>query len=164
MMMMMMIKLAEGKLQADCTTQQWRQQQAQQRQQQAQQQQQPQQQPRVTTATAAGTPLLHESQNGFRPKHSCADHQSVLSEVLGGRKAEGKESYVLFVDTYTAFPTVCLDGLLQKLWDKGVRGKMFRVLYNLYQGARRVVSHEGHVTGSFTSSSSSSSSCYPIKP
>jgi hypothetical protein len=66
------------------------------------------------------------------------------SEVLGGRKAEGKDSYVLFVDTYKAFPTVWLDGLFQKLWDKGVRGKMFGVLYNLYQGARRVVSHEGH--------------------
>jgi hypothetical protein len=57
---------------------------------------------------------------------------------------------VLFVDTYKAFPTVWLDGLFQKLWDKGVRGKMFRVLYNLYQGARRVVSHEGCVTDSFT--------------
>jgi hypothetical protein len=41
-------------------------------------------------------------------------------------------------------------GFFNKLWDKGVRGKMFRVLYNLYQGARRVVSHEGHVTESFT--------------
>jgi hypothetical protein len=50
-----------------------------------------------TLHTAAGTPLLHESQNGFRPKRSCADHQSVLSEVLGGRKAEGKDSYVLLV-------------------------------------------------------------------
>jgi hypothetical protein len=84
---------------------------------------------------------MHESQNGFRPKRSCADHQSVLSEVLGGRKGEGKDSYVLFVDTCKAFPTVWLDGLFQKLWGNGVRGKMFRVLYNLYQGAR-------HVTGS----------------
>jgi hypothetical protein len=41
-----------------------------------------------------------------QPKRSCADHQSVLSEVLGGRKAEGKDSFVLFVDTYKAFPTV----------------------------------------------------------
>jgi hypothetical protein len=74
----------------------------------------------------------------------------VLSKVLNGRKAEGKESYVLFVDTFKAFPTVWLDGLFQKLWDKGVRGKMFRVLYNLYQGAQRVVSHEGCTTDRFT--------------
>jgi hypothetical protein len=136
-----LIQFAEGRLQ----------QQHQQGQQQPQQQQrQQQQQPHVTAAPAAETSLLHESQNGFRPQRSCADHQSVLSEVLGGRKAEGKDSYVLFIDTYKAFPTVWLDGLFQKLWDKGVRGKMFRVLYNLYQGARRVVSHEGHVTESFT--------------
>jgi hypothetical protein len=74
----------------------------------------------------------------------------VLSEVLGGRKAEGKDSFVLFVDTYKAFPTVWLAALFQKLWDKGVRGDMFSVLYNLYQGARRVVSHEPHITEGFT--------------
>ena len=159
-----LIKFAEGELQPQRHSQQTGQQQqrsapqpaAQQPQQQQQQQQQQSQQqqpagpPRATAAATAAAPLLHESQNGFRPKRSCADHQSVLSEILCGRKAEGKESYVLFVDTYKAFPTVWLDGLFYKLWEKGVRGKMFRVLYNLYQGARRVVSHEGCVTESFS--------------
>jgi mannitol-specific phosphotransferase system IIBC component len=75
-----LIKFEERKLQADCTTQQRRQQQAQQQQQQQaqqaqqQQQQQQQQQPHVTAATATGTPMLHESKNGFRPKRNCADH------------------------------------------------------------------------------------------
>jgi hypothetical protein len=75
-----LIKFAEGKLPEESTARQRRQQQtqrqqqaqrqqqqqaqqqAQQQQQQARQQQQQQQQ-RVTAATAAGTPLLHESQN-----------------------------------------------------------------------------------------------------
>ena len=96
-------------------------------------------------------PLLHESQNGFRPQRSCADHQFVLNQILTGRKLEKKDTYVLFVDTYKAFPTVWLDGLFHKLWEKGVNGKMFRVLYNLYQGANRVVSHDGCVTDAFSS-------------
>jgi exonuclease III len=96
-------------------------------------------------------PLLHESQNGFRPGRSCVDHQFVLHQLLTGRQSQKKESFVLFVDTYKAFPTVWHDGLFQKLWEKGVRGKMFRVLYNLYQGAKRVVSHDGCTTDAFSS-------------
>ena len=57
---------------------------------------------------------------------------------------------MLFVDTFKAFPTVWLDGMFARLWQAGVRGKMFRVLHNLYDGARRVVSHEGCTTDSFT--------------
>lgn len=75
----------------------------------------------------------------------------MLNQIITGRKLEGKDTYVLFVDTYKAFPTVWLDGLFHKLWEKGVRGKMFRVLYNLYQGATRVVSHDGCVTNAFAS-------------
>jgi hypothetical protein len=53
------------------------------------------------------------------------------------------------IPAYKASPTVWLDGLFHKLWEKGVRGKMLRVLYNLYEGAQRVVSHDGVVTGYF---------------
>eukprot|EP00775_Hariotina_reticulata_P005098 gene5098-biopygen6886 len=102
-------------------------------------------------SNAAPAPLLHEGQNGFRPKRSCADHQFVLYQTLTSRRQAKQHSYVLFVDTYKAFPTVWLDGLFHKLWEKGVRGKMLRVLYNLYRGAQRVSSHAGAVTGAFTS-------------
>lgn len=57
---------------------------------------------------------------------------------------------MLFVDTFKAFPTVWLDGMFARLWQAGVQGKMFRVLHNLYDGAKRVVSHEGCTTDSFT--------------
>ena len=93
---------------------------------------------------------MHEGQNGFRPGRSCADHQFMLHQIMCGRRAEGKDTYMLFVDTFKAFPTVWLDGMFARLWQAGVRGKMFRVLHNLYDGARRVVSHEGCTTDSFT--------------
>jgi Reverse transcriptase (RNA-dependent DNA polymerase) len=122
------------------------QQQPQQQQQQQQQAPAPQQHPQHSQPQQQQQqqqqPLLHESQNGFRPQRSCADHQFVLHQILTGRRLEKKDTYVLFVDTYKAFPTVWQDGLFHKLWEKGVRGKMFRVLHNLYQGANRVVSHD----------------------
>ena len=102
------------------------------------------------TRVAPANVMLHESQNGFRPERSCADHQFTLHQTLSGRRAEGKDSYVLFVDVTKAFPTVWLDGLWQKLWDKGVRGKCLRVLHSLYQGAKRVVSHDDVVSDMFT--------------
>jgi hypothetical protein len=65
----------------------------------------------------------------------------VLYQTLTSRQQAKQDIYVLFIDTYKAqFPTVWLDGLFHKLWEKGVRGKMLRVLYNFYQGAQRVVS------------------------
>jgi hypothetical protein len=135
--------------------QQWQQRHAQQEQQpagpqQAHQQQQQQQQQQRPEVRETALPRLHEAQNGFRPKGCCADQQFVLNQVVSGRKLQGKDTYLLFVDTYKAFPTVWLDGLFHKLWEQGVRGKMFRVLYNLYQGASRVVSHEGCVTDRFS--------------
>jgi hypothetical protein len=101
------------------------------------------------TASAHGA-RLHEGQNGFRPERSCADHQFTLHQVLSGRRAEDKESFVLFVDVTKAFPTVWLDGLWQKMWEKGVNGKCFRVLHSLYQGAQRVVSHDNVMSDVFS--------------
>ena len=57
---------------------------------------------------------------------------------------------MLFVDVTKAFPTVWLDGLWKQLWNKGVQGKCLRVLHGLYQGAKRVVSHDGVVSAEFT--------------
>lgn len=83
---------------------------------------------------------LHESQNGFRPGRSCADHQFVLHSIMCARKQAGLDTYALFVDVKKAFPSVWLDGLWLQMWQHGVRGKMLRVLHGLYQGASRVAS------------------------
>jgi hypothetical protein len=74
----------------------------------------------------------------------------MLHQIMCGRKAEKKDTFLLFVDTYKAFPTVWLDGLFARLWEAGVRGKMLRVLHNLYVGAHRVVSHEGCTSDAFS--------------
>jgi hypothetical protein len=44
----------------------------------------------------------------------------VLYQTLTSRQQAKQDSYVLFIDTYKAFPTVWLDGLFHKLWEKGV--------------------------------------------
>ena len=52
-------------------------------------------------------------------------------EVLRKRKAAGKNTYCCFIDISKAYDSVFRDGLRHKLWEFGVRGKMWRVLRSM---------------------------------
>ena len=47
---------------------------------------------------------------------------------MQGRLREGKQTYVFFLDVQKAYDTVWRDGLWVKMWDMGVRGKLWRVI------------------------------------
>ena len=105
---------------------------------------------RVTNfAEAKG--LLHESQNGYRPGRGCIDHVWTLHAVTSGRMRAGLRTYALFVDVVKAFPSVWRDGLWYKLWEMGIRGKMFRVLVHLYDSLSRCALHNGESSEYFSS-------------
>ena len=70
---------------------------------------------------------LHEGQAGFRKNRSCTDNVYTLNEVVQGRLREDKPTYAFFLDVQKAYDTVWRDGLWLKLWDMGVKGKMWRV-------------------------------------
>jgi hypothetical protein len=75
--------------------------------------------------------LLHESQCGFRPCRSCADHSFAMSQVLQGRLRQGETTYGLFIDNAKAYDTVWRDGLFYKAWQMGIRGNIWLVLRGL---------------------------------
>ena len=105
---------------------------------------------RVTNfAEAKG--LLHESQNGYRPGRGCIDHVWTFHAVTSGRMRAGLRTYALFVDVVKAFPSVWRDGLWYKLWEMGIRGKMFRVLVHLYDSLSRCALHNGESSEYFSS-------------
>ena len=105
---------------------------------------------RVTNfAEAKG--LLHESQNGYRPGRGCIDHVWTFHAVTSGRMRAGLGTYALFVDVVKAFPSVWRDGLWYKLWEMGIRGKMFRVLVHLYDSLSRCALHNGESSEYFSS-------------
>ena len=76
--------------------------------------------------------VLSEEQAGFRPGRSTVDHIFTLSEVLRLRRARKKQTYCAFLDIRKAYDTVHRDGLWKRLIEVGIRGKMWRVLKNLY--------------------------------
>ena len=47
---------------------------------------------------------------------------------MQGRLREDKETYAFFLGVQKAYDTVWRDGLWLKLWDMGVKGRMWRVI------------------------------------
>ena len=78
---------------------------------------------------------LHEGQAGFRVNRSCMDNVYTLNIIVQGRLKEDKETYAFF-DVQKAYDTVWRDGLWLKLWDMGVKGKMWRVIKKMHEAFR----------------------------
>lgn len=76
--------------------------------------------------------LLGEIQGGFRSNHRCEDHIFTLKSITACRLAEGKQTHLAFLDFKKAFDTVWREGLLNAAWGIGLRGRMWRILSNLY--------------------------------
>ena len=52
---------------------------------------------------------------------------------------EGRFTYAFFLDVKKAYDTVWRDGLWYKMWEMGVKGKMWRVVRFLYVHNRSCV-------------------------
>ena len=81
---------------------------------------------------AAGLP--HVNQSAYRRAVSCADAifatQEMIARYLGG----GSCVYMSLYDLQKAFDSVEYPVLLQKLFDAGVNGKLWRLLKSWYEG------------------------------
>ena len=74
--------------------------------------------------------ILNDAQFGFRQKRACRDALLVVSEVVERRG--GERVFAGFLDIAKAYPSVWRKGLWFKMWEVGVRGRMWRVLRTLY--------------------------------
>ena len=68
--------------------------------------------------------LLSTAQNAFRRGRSCDEHIFCVSQAVQGRQRMAKPTYAFFLDLRKAYDTVWRDGLLYKLWNMGIRGKV----------------------------------------
>ena len=94
-------------------------------------------------ATCENNGLLHDAQNGFRRGRRCEDHLLTLRQTLASRKKAKSSTYLYGTDVYKAYDTVWRDGLFHRLWQAGIRGKMWRVLHDMYDNTRSVATWEG---------------------
>ena len=93
---------------------------------------------------------LHEGQAGFRINRSCMDNVYTLNEIVQGRLREDKKTYAFFLNIQKAYDSVWHDGLWYKLWDMGVKGRMWRVIKKMYESSKSAVLLEGEKSDTFT--------------
>src|SRR5690348_17141800 len=91
------------------------------------------------TCTYVRKTQISEEQGGFRRGRGCSDVLFTWAEVVRGRRTEDKATYCAFIDVKKAYDSVWRDGLWKRLWDAGVRGKMWRIIKNMYQEVKSCV-------------------------
>ena len=96
---------------------------------------------------AAGLP--HINQSAYRRAVSCADATFATQEVIARYLREGSRVYMCLYDLQKAFDSVEYPVLLQKLFDAGVNGKMWRLLKSWYEGGSCQARLEGKLSQSF---------------
>ena len=89
---------------------------------------------------------VSEGQAGFRPNRSCVDHVYTLGKIIQGRKDAGLTTYCFFLDVQKAYDTVWRNGLWKKLWEIGIRGKMWRMMKSMTECARSAVMLDGEIS------------------
>ena len=87
-----------------------------------------------------GNDILNENQAGFRKNYSTVDHIFVLNSVIELLRYQQKKLFCAYIDFSQAFDNVWRIGLWRKLLHTEVKGKFFRVIYNMYSDIKSCVS------------------------
>ena len=74
-----------------------------------------------------------EARAGAREERSSVDQLFILKSVIQQRNFQRKQTYVVLIDIEKAFDYTRREGMFYNLWQRGVRGKIWRVMYNLCQ-------------------------------
>jgi hypothetical protein len=87
--------------------------------------------------------IISENQTGFRKGYSTVDNIFVLHALIDLYFSFGKKLYCTFVDFNKAFDTVWRTGLWSKLQNCKIKGKCFKIIYNMYNDIKSCVQYNG---------------------
>ena len=107
--------------------------------------------------------LLTEVQGGFRKDRRCEDHIFVLKSIIATRQAEGKKTYLTFLDFKKAFDTVWREGLLFAIKQLGIKGSLLNIIKGLYTDVKCRVLFNDLKTELFTVNEGVKQGC-PLSP
>lgn len=95
---------------------------------------------------------MNENQASFRAGYSTNDHIFVLQALIEILKSKKLKLLCSFIDFSKAFDSVWREGLWSKLLANNIKGKIFRIVYNMYQGIiKSCVSFNGNQSEFFQS-------------
>lgn len=92
---------------------------------------------------------LQEEQGGFRDHRGTEDPLFVLTDLMAKKKVTGQPLFLAFLDIQKAYDRVWRPGLWKKLWDKGIRGRMWHMLRALYGKVSNQAVAGGAVSASY---------------
>ena len=101
------------------------------------------------SAFSEATGSLSDEQGGFRPKRGTPDQVFLLREVLASRKERGLPTYATYIDARKAYDTVWREDAYVRIYESGVRGKLWRQLQAMHSGLTRRVMHPLGMTDCF---------------
>ena len=106
---------------------------------------------------------LHDHQYAFRRSRGTLNALFNLTSAVRSRTEAGLPTFACFFDARKAYDTVDHTALLSRLVDKGVTGKMWRMLAQLYAQARSAVRVDGCVSDEYHVSRGVAQGC-PLSP
>ncbi len=89
---------------------------------------------------------LHPLQGGFRPGLSSSHTAFILQEAISSIRENKNKAFVAFLDAQKAFDTVWHAGLLTKLHNKGIRGKIWDLIHHWYAASTTAILWEGKIS------------------
>ncbi len=93
--------------------------------------------------------ILSENQAGFRRSYSTIDHIFLLNTVISMFHARRKKLFCAFVDLRRAFDSIWRVGLWEKLVNSGIKGKVLRIVVNMYKDIKSCVFAQGQTSEYF---------------
>lgn len=80
--------------------------------------------------------LISTNQAGFRKGHSTTDNLFVLYSLISLYQSLGTKLCCTFVDFRKTFDTVWRSALAKKIQNSGIKGKIVRVILNMYDNIK----------------------------
>ena len=87
------------------------------------------------------TGSISDEQGGLRQDRSTADQIFILREVLASRKERGLPTFATYIDARKAYDTVWREQAYVRIYDSGVKGKLWRQLQAMHTNLTRKVLH-----------------------
>ena len=88
--------------------------------------------------------IISDTQAGFQKGRSCTEQLNAVNDCIITQWEKGQPLYALFYDCAKAYDTVDRASLLLKLWNYGIRGRMWRMIDTLYTNTKASISHNQH--------------------
>jgi hypothetical protein len=103
----------------------------------------------VITARLEPAIPLHDHQSAFRSKRGTMDPLFVLASMIQERKSKHLRTHAFFLDLKKAYDVVWHSGLFYKLYHKGIKGKTWRIIRDMYSKGESSPKLEQQTTENF---------------